>query len=50
MPKNKDQVYLSKCVGSLMAYLRLGKVEAAKNWANHLVEYLKKMGLIDSGK
>jgi hypothetical protein len=46
VPKNPDRVYLSKCVGSLMAYERLGKKEEARQWANCLVRHLHKMDLL----
>jgi hypothetical protein len=45
MAKDKDRVLLSQCVGKVMAYLRVGRVESAKDWARKLVEQLTKMGL-----
>ncbi len=46
MSKDKDRVYLSKCVGKLMAFIRLGDKEQAREWAKLLVDYLKKMDLL----
>lgn len=47
MTKDKDRVYLARCVGKLMAYLRLDKRAEAKAWAGLLVDHLRKMGLIE---
>lgn len=46
MAKDKNRVFLSKCVGSLMAYIRVDKLEDAKVWARALVKHLIKMELI----
>ena len=44
--KNPDRVELCRCVGKLMAYLRLGDDELAKQWAALTVEKLHKMKLL----
>jgi hypothetical protein len=44
--KNPDRVELCRCVGKLMAYLRLGDDELAKQWAVLTVEKLQKMKLL----
>lgn len=46
MAKDKDRVALSQCVGKLMAYVRVGKKEEAKEWALKLVEHLKRLDLL----
>lgn len=46
MSKDKDRVALSQCVGKLMAYIRVDKLEDAKAWARALVRHLIKMDLI----
>ena len=46
MAKDKNRVFLSQCVGKLMAYVRLDKKEEARQWASKLVEHLKKMDLL----
>lgn len=46
MSKDKDRVALSQCVGKLMAYIRVGKKEDARIWAEKLVNRLKAMDLL----
>lgn len=48
VPKNPDRVRLSTCVGKLTAYVRVGNDELAKQWAEQLVNHLKKMNLLPS--
>lgn len=45
-PKDKDRVYLSQCVGKVMAYMRVNKKEDAKEWARKLRDQLVKMELL----
>lgn len=44
--KNPDRVELCRCIGKLMAYVRLGDDEIAKQWAGLLVVKLREMGLL----
>lgn len=46
IPKDKDRVFLSQCVGKVMAYVRVGKKEDAKEWAKKLQAQLVKMDLL----
>jgi hypothetical protein len=44
--KDKDHVELSRCVGKITAYRRVGSGPDAKIWAWKLVEQLVKMKLL----
>ena len=46
MAKDKDRVILSRCVGKLMAYLRVDRKDEARKWAAKLVEQLRAMDLL----
>lgn len=46
--KDKDHVELSRCVGKITAYRRVGNDAEAKQWAWKLVEQLVKAKLLPS--
>ena len=44
--KNKDRQFLSMCVGKIMSFYLIGRVDEARQWATQLAERLKKMELL----
>lgn len=50
MPKKKKNphlVYMMTAVAKIVAYMRVENPLLAKEWANNLVVYLRKLGLVD---